>query len=393
MPNVLVNSDHCTDMVNLGKEVGALLLALEHRFYGPSQPFHDYKTEHLKYLSTEQALGDLSEFVTYINESRGLKSTNKWVTWGGSYPGMMAALARYRYPHLIHASVSSSAPLQPSLEMKYYDVVASALAATSVGGSDECLAIVKDGHKAISDLLLTADGRRKLEKDFNICKPFALEDKKAQKMFAGDGVIYIPAQGNDPACASENCNIEKICKTLIGLEGDAYTKLQTYATSNNPACTSTNYDIVTRMMKNETNPERSWLYQTCTEWGFYQTCPEGSGCPYSQGLHTVDYDLQLCEDAFGLSPERVKEEIKYTESVYGGIHLKSPRTLFVNGEVDPWNANSVITSDDPETMPSLWVVGASHHFWTHEFKETDTPEINEARQKIFDQVKAWLKEN
>ena len=39
-------------------------------------------------------------------------------SWGccGSYPGMISAWARYQFPHLIYASVSSSAPVQPTLD-------------------------------------------------------------------------------------------------------------------------------------------------------------------------------------------------------------------------------------------------------------------------------------
>jgi hypothetical protein len=37
----------------VGASHGAILYALEHRFYGKSQPFDDLATENLRYLSTE----------------------------------------------------------------------------------------------------------------------------------------------------------------------------------------------------------------------------------------------------------------------------------------------------------------------------------------------------
>ena len=43
--------------------------------------------------------------------------------------------------------------------------------------------------------------------------------------------------------------------------------------------------------------------------------------------------------------------------------------------------------------PTLWVVGASHHAWTHPPRPTDSKEIEEARQVIKTQVRAWLNED
>ena len=37
--------------------------------------------------------------------------------------------------------------------------------------------------------------------------------------------------------------------------------------------------------------------------------------------------------------------------------------------------------------------GASHHFWTHPSKPTDSPEVVRARETIWRQVTAWLGED
>ena len=51
--SVLVASPHCNDMVELAPRAGALMLALEHRYYGPSTP-----DASLAYLSSQQAVAD-----------------------------------------------------------------------------------------------------------------------------------------------------------------------------------------------------------------------------------------------------------------------------------------------------------------------------------------------
>ncbi len=46
----------------------------------------------LVYLSSEQALADLASFRQFIADQFNLTDSNKWVSFGGSYPGMVALL-------------------------------------------------------------------------------------------------------------------------------------------------------------------------------------------------------------------------------------------------------------------------------------------------------------
>ena len=69
------------------------------RFYGDSHPTSDLSVENLVYLSSEQALADLANFVTSMNEQHNLTDA-KWISFGGSYPGSLSAWFRLKYPHL-----------------------------------------------------------------------------------------------------------------------------------------------------------------------------------------------------------------------------------------------------------------------------------------------------
>jgi serine protease 16 len=386
--SVLISSVHCNDMVELAPKHGALLLALEHRYYGPSNPYEDFSSEHLQYLNSEQALGDIATFVDLINEQYKLTpSNNRWVTWGGSYPGMMAGLARYRYPHLIYASVSSSSPLEAVVDMVgYNNVVSESMAAPIVGGSDQCLNIIVDGHKMVGEQLATPEGRRSLEKLFNVCIPGTLENERNREEFAGNGVVYLPVQSNDPACTTNLCNISSICSYLINTaQGNNMEKLAALSKEQSPICGLPSYDAMIKFWSSPENPDRSWLYQTCTEWGFYQTCQIGSNCPYTQGLHTLSSDYDICQTAFGITSDTVDAQIQNALDIYGGDDLQGSRILFVNGQIDPWHANSVLSSPNAEE-PVYMVNGASHHYWTHPSSPTDTAEVNAAREYIWNTV-------
>jgi len=47
----------------------------------------DISTNNLKYLSSEQALADLAYFRVYMSDKLKL-AKNKWIAFGGSYPGI-----------------------------------------------------------------------------------------------------------------------------------------------------------------------------------------------------------------------------------------------------------------------------------------------------------------
>lgn len=75
-------------------------------------------TENLVYLSSEQALADLAKFIVDIPKKYKIPISAKWVVFGGSYPGSLAAWLRMKYPHLVHAAVSSSGPLLAKIDFK-----------------------------------------------------------------------------------------------------------------------------------------------------------------------------------------------------------------------------------------------------------------------------------
>jgi hypothetical protein len=88
--------------------------------------------------------------------------------------------------------------------------------------------------------------------------------------------VYLPVQSNDPTCTGKFCDIASIC-TLMADEtlGSSYDRLKNLSNQMHPACIPISYDDMILTMANSTNPERIWIYQTCSEWGFYQTCNTG----------------------------------------------------------------------------------------------------------------------
>jgi len=96
----------------MAQQLNAIIIILEHRFYGESLPFgkDSFRLDNMKLLSSEQALRDIAHFIQYVKGNQLFGITNEpWVIAGGSYAGGLVAWFRYKYPHLVIASIASSA--------------------------------------------------------------------------------------------------------------------------------------------------------------------------------------------------------------------------------------------------------------------------------------------
>jgi hypothetical protein len=77
---------------------------------------------------------------------------------------------------------------------------------------------------------------------------------------------------------------------------------------------------------------RSWTYQTCTEFGYFQTT-DSSSQPFGD-LVPISYYTQFCSDVFGLDPNSIGASVNATNVYYGGNQLPPTgptNILFVNG--------------------------------------------------------------
>ncbi|KAI1721737.1 serine carboxypeptidase s28 domain-containing protein [Ditylenchus destructor] len=101
------------------KDFKAVMYALEHRFFGYSSPFSNTTVSSLRFLTTEQVLGDMAVFVNTMNVAEN-NTAPKWILFGGSYAGNLVSAFRVRYPDLSLGGVVSSAPLQAKTDIFEY---------------------------------------------------------------------------------------------------------------------------------------------------------------------------------------------------------------------------------------------------------------------------------
>jgi len=122
----------------MGQKHHALMLTLEHRFYGDSQPFDNseggWSHENLKYLNTTQALADIADFIDYYKAHQMNVTTNQWLIIGGSYPGALVAWFKNNYPDHVRAAWSSSGVINAVERFTDFDMDIYLAAQKNLGG-------------------------------------------------------------------------------------------------------------------------------------------------------------------------------------------------------------------------------------------------------------------
>ena len=114
-------------------------------------------------MSSEQGLADLATFRQFIHTGLNLTDDNKWISFGGSYPGSLSAWFRLKYPHLVHAAVSSSAPMLALIDFTDYMVVVNNSLTTY---NPQCPIEIQKATQKVQSLIQTQDGRATLQKLF-----------------------------------------------------------------------------------------------------------------------------------------------------------------------------------------------------------------------------------
>lgn len=394
-----------------------LLFTVEHRYYGCHDPsscpynVSNPGQNYLEFLSTKQALSDLASFQRFASESYGLGAGARWILIGGSYPGILAAMGRAEFPSLFFAAVASSAPVQAVVDFRGFEDVVSnayALPAEGVNGTEACRDTIIEAHKAVGALLATSAGRHDLAQLFEL-DPAVLETASGRRDFAGCGVAHFPAQTNDPLCDKAGCGVAQICQVMLDASSgeSPLERLRTLRKLQGVKSRTREFDLGEVMQNCEMDtlweaadyiPMESlyWAYQTCNEYGFYQTCEEGSRCLYVRGLvsfqvsgaHRPDH---FCETRFGISPEETAHRVLHGNNDRMAKLASASRILWVNGDVDPWHSQSVIGSAPGPDQPVVFPVsGASHCAWMRAAKAGEQPSLSRARRRIYEQLTDWL---
>uniref|UniRef100_A0A8R1YCS1 Uncharacterized protein n=1 Tax=Pristionchus pacificus TaxID=54126 RepID=A0A8R1YCS1_PRIPA len=387
------------------KEVGANVYILEHRYYGASK----LKTTDLQFLTSSQMLYDVARFISIVKRDRS--QTGPWITFGGSYPGALAAWSREWFPELILGAVGSSGPVLAKNDFwEYLQVVENVLRAKS----DKCASRTQEAFDQLRQLTHDAAGRNKISNKFNLNPAWP---NNVNNVFGNLYGLFqdIVQYSDDNNSKGRDYTVTELCSLMEDegrfpdvLDAVRYVQMWVYDDYGMPETGSDpqrDFDDLKDMWKYidghaDNDPNRPWsdddlasvlwTWQTCNEFGYYQTTDYGYGL-FGNPV-PLNFFITMCEQVFGVSMDHVEKGVARSNYQYGGRDRYSATNVVLpNGNHDPWHALGITKQGtlDPSVVPIL-IDGTAHCADMYAARDEDSAQLVAARNTILSNIKKWL---
>ncbi|XP_060859758.1 putative serine protease K12H4.7 [Metopolophium dirhodum] len=392
-------------MMEYAEKFNAMCFQLEHRYYGESYPTDNLNTTNLAYLTIKQALADVAAFIK--DRSQNQLRNSKWVLFGGSYPGSLAAWARSTYPHLVYAAVSSSSVIKTRIDnIDYFKVAEKALS----DYNPKCVSNIRQATMMISDLLESENGTKYVQSKFKACYRINTDVKRdVRQLFQqlslpiAETIQYNKDNRYYSNMEKADLSITALCDHMsdksLGNPFDRYVfyhrrirhvfkrKCSSYSYQSS---LKSNSEIYWHQGSVKSG-DRQWFYQLCTEIGNFVTSNEedhlfGNTIP-------IDFFTDLCTDVFGeyFNLNELEKAVHKTTMMYHGLKNTTSRVIYLHGSFDPWNGLG-LTEPESDDSISIFIEGVSHCADLYPSSSRDPPELSKARETVILYLNKWLTE-
>ncbi|XP_057830209.2 uncharacterized protein LOC131041212 [Cryptomeria japonica] len=378
-------------MFDIAPQFKALLVFIEHRYYGESMPFGSKDVAYsndstLGYLSSTQALADYAILITDLKKNLSAEDSPV-VVFGGSYGGMLAAWFRLKYPHIAIGALASSAPILAFDDIVpsdgYYNIVSNDFR----NESENCFNVIKKSWKILSEMSSTSSNRRSLKESLKLC-----QDSDVDSVEGWLSDAYFEAAETDyptPANFIQNLPaypVKQMCKAIDNPSSGNNILSQLYGAANiyynytgNLSC----FDL----RPSDPHGEGGWSFQTSTEMMMPMTIdPVKSMFPGSDYMESIQ-DFTYLNFTWAISD--------WIPTEFGGHNIKrvlkrfGSNIIFFNGLRDPWS-NGGVLEDINKSIVAIIAKEGAHHVDLRFATEEDPKWLVHVRKKEIDIIKRWI---
>lgn len=375
-------------MFEIAPHFNALLVFIEHRFYGKSIPYSNKST--LGYLSSTQALADYATLI--IDLKKNFTATDSpVVVFGGSYGGMLAAWFRLKYPHVAIGALASSAPILNFANITSPYTFNNIITQDFKGESENCYKVIKGTWKQIEDAAKTTGGLEKLRKSFRICKNYISQGSLENWL----STAFVYTAMTDYPTPSNFLNslpaypVKEMCKAIDDPKtgNDMFEKV--YGAANiyyNYTGNSTCFDL-----NDDSDPHGlgGWTWQACTEM-VMPTDGNNKESIFPPSEWDYNERARFCQSTFGVKPRP-----DWVTTEFGGYNIErvlkrfGSNIIFFNGLRDPWSGAGVL-KDISKSIVAIIAKEGAHHVDLRWSSKEDPEWLRQVRGREVNIISNWL---
>ncbi|GER40491.1 serine carboxypeptidase S28 family protein [Striga asiatica] len=374
----------------------AMLVFIEHRFYGKSMPFGGSQSTAysnsttLGYLSSTQALADYATLILDLKKNLTAEKCPV-VVFGGSYGGMLAAWFRLKYPHVAIGALSSSAPIlnfdNITSPYSFNDVITKDFRSES----ENCYQVIKRSWQEIEETAAKPEGLEILRKSFKICKNYIT----ANSLEGWLSTAYTYTAMTDYPTSSNFLNpmpaypVKQMCKAI----DDAKTGINTFEKLYRAASVYYNYTGQAQCFDLNDNSDQlgvdGWSWQACTEMSLL-TGGSSKDSIFSAYNYTYNDRLKYCKYYFNIVPRPSWIPTEFgAHNIYRVLKRFGSNIIFFNGLRDPWSPGGVLKNISKSIVAIVAKEGA-HHVDLRFSTSEDPKWLRDVRQKEVQIISKWL---
>ncbi|GLT80827.1 hypothetical protein SLA2020_522420 [Shorea laevis] len=363
----------------------ALLVHIEHRFYGKSIPFGYSKEAAMKnanlrgYFTSVQAIADYADILIHIKKTLSAMNSPVIVI-GGSYGGMLAAWFRLKYPHIALGALASSAPIlyfdDIAPQAGYYSIVTKDFKETS----ESCYETIRKSWSEIDKVASKPNGLSVLSKKFKTCRK--LKRSLDLKDYL-DSIYSEVTQYDEPS----SYPLSTLCRAIDGaaIVTDILGRIFAGVVAHKPKRTCYDMDEY----NHPTDQNLGWRWQVCSE----MVMPIGHGkddSMFPPAPFNLNTFTKACKSLFGVQPQP-----HWITTYYGGYDLKlilhrfGSNIIFSNGLRDPYSSGGVLENIS-DSVVAIYTVNGSHCLDILPAKESDPEWLMLQRKNEVETIEGWI---
>ncbi|KAL1724091.1 serine carboxypeptidase S28-domain-containing protein [Schizophyllum commune] len=402
-----VNAENYTHFITnstinglIAQQESGLLIVMEHR-------------DSLKYLSIEQAIQDnvyFAQNAKLLVPGNTSPDATPWILIGASYSGALTAFQKVAEPDVFYIHYGSSAVIEAQVDFhEYFTPIRQNMPANCSADVQAVIAHVDEVFMGTNTTAQT-EIRNIFGRNASVSND-AIAGLLRNNIWSWQTLQPFTASAGGKLEFYEFCDaLEVNGRTVSGPKGwgleHALRAWGAYFSRTTVAKLCTDIDLAecingTPASSQDDHPvndaDRSWSWQTCTQFGWGRTgAPKGTPTIVSR-LRTVQTDvIDFCAYYFPKTfPAYGLPRANETNARYGGWSMHGERMIFVNGNYDTWREASMSAQQTNITVSTA----SQPIFLVNGFHSSDLlalsaiePTVAQTQNQILNIVSGWLKD-